>query len=412
MSLLPIDEALHRLLADLKPLGCEEVATARLPGRILAEDLKANLDHPSADNSAMDGFALTAAAGTVRRQLVAVAAAGHPSDSTLQFEEAARIFTGGLLPPGADAVLIQEDAHWDEHYLQPKLAPELGAHIRRRGEDFRQGDLLMGKGSTIQAMDLALIAAQGFETLQVHRRPRVAVVATGDELVAPGKSLGPGQIYESNSLMVGAQSQAAGAELGSAEHLLDDPVATEAAITRLSAKHDLLIFCGGASVGDHDHVVSSVAALSDDDLVFYKVRMKPGKPVAAARIGNCTVLCLPGNPASSAVAFEQFVRPCIRQLQGDLRPHRRLERRLLDGAIDGHGRRCIFLRARLNEPGRVLPLAHQGSGMLSSLSGVDGLIMLPPGQGPLEPGDPVAVQILSGTGSSQPPEAQWAQLQR
>ena len=410
MSLLPIDEALERLLSDLTVMTSEGIPLKHAIGRVLAEPVYAALDHPRADNSAMDGFALRAEDGLQTRRLLGQSAAGHPDAHTVHSGDAVRIFTGGLLPPGANAVLIQENAHWDEDHCQPHVTPRLGAHIRRRAEDFSTGDELFASGVSLRAIDLALLASQGMTEVQVHRRPTFAVIATGDELVHPGKPLGPGQIYESNALMVSGQAEAAGAQLTETVLVPDDPHETSRNLRRLARDCDLLICCGGASVGEHDHVVSCLQEEAEEGLEFYRVQMKPGKPVAAARLGNCIVLCLPGNPASSAVAFEQFVRPCLRRLQGDRRPHRRLEQRFLAGPISGPQKRCRFLRARLEADGQVTPLPKQGSGMLSSLASVDGFVMIPAGTPPLSKGDPVAFQTLDGPGDNQPPEAQWRRM--
>ena len=410
MSLLPIDDALTRLLSEMQPLPTESIPLDQATDRILAMSIRARLDHPIADNSAMDGFALRAEDGCRPRRLLGQSAAGRPQDQVVGLDEAVRIFTGGLVPPGANAVLIQEDAQWDTETCQPLVSPKPGAHIRTQGEDFAEGDLLMQPGQAVRAMDLALLGSQGLTDALVYRRPRVVVIATGDELVEPGQSLGLGQIYESNTLMVAAQVQTAGGEIIERRRIADDPEATTH-VLKQSVKHaDLVIFCGGASVGDHDHVVNCLQREAVQGLDFYKVKMKPGKPVAAARIGHATVLCLPGNPASSAVAFEQFVRPCLRRLQGDERPHRRLEKTSLRGRITGPQKRCRFLRARRHPEGGVAPFEKQGSGMLSSLLGVDGLIMVPAGLGPLLEGDAVAFQAFDGPGDHRPPEAQWGRL--
>jgi len=410
MSLLPIDEALGQLLGRLPVLASETIPLGEAPGRVLAEPVYAALDHPRADNSAMDGFALKAGDGSQTRRLLGQSAAGHPESLPVGPGDAVRIFTGGLLPPGADAVLIQENATWDQNTCQPHVDPRLGAHIRRRAEDFAAGDQLLTPGLTLRAMDLALLASQGMTELKVHQRPTFAVIATGDELVPPGTTLGPGQIYESNSLMVTGQATAAGGHLAEAVLVPDDPKETTAYIRRLARDCDLLICCGGASVGEHDHVVSCLQEEAEGGLEFYRVQMKPGKPVAAALLGRCMVLCLPGNPASSAVAFEQFVRPCLRHLQGDRRPHRKLERRALSGPVSGPEKRCRFLRARLADDGRVWPLEKQGSGMLSSLAAVDGFIMIPAGTPPLSEDDLIAFQVLDGPGDEELPEAQWRRL--
>lgn len=410
MSLLPIDTALARLLERIEPLSAEKIPLGHGVGRILAEPICAQLDHPRADNSAMDGFALRAEDGTRPRRLLGQSAAGHPEDLRVGPGDAVRIFTGGVLPQGADTVLIQEDARWDDAVCCPEVEPKPGAHIRRQGEDFKAGERLLQAQHQIRAMDLALLASQGITQLSVHRRPAFAVVATGDELVAPGQDLAPGQIYESNSLMVTGQAQDAGGLLKEALVVPDDRQQTTAVLRRLKDHCDLLIFCGGASVGDHDHVVTCLQEEAEDGLAFYRVNMKPGKPVAAARLDGCLVLCLPGNPASSAVAFEQFVRPCLRRLQGDGRPHRRLEKRSLAGAISGPQKRCRFLRAHRQPDGRVRPFLKQGSGMLSSLVGVDGFIMIPGGTPSLSDGDPVAFQVVDGPGDARAPEAQWRTL--
>ncbi|HBU48155.1 MAG TPA: molybdopterin molybdenumtransferase MoeA [Myxococcales bacterium] len=410
MSLVPIDDALLRLLSGIKPLGSADVPIERSIGRVLARPVYARYDHPRADNSAMDGFALRSEDGTIPRKLVGQSAAGHPAIPALQTGEAMRIFTGGLIPEGADAVLIQENAQWDSSMCQPEQPAQPGDHIRRRAEDFAEGDLLIGPGYPLRSMDLAFVAGQGLSDVTVFQRPSVIIIATGDELVAPGIPLQRGQIHESNSFMIAAQVEEAGGEIVERILIGDDREATQRALQQSAARADLVIFCGGASVGDHDHVVDCLQEHTAGKLHFYKVKMKPGKPVAAAQTKQTTILCLPGNPASSAVAFEQFVRPCIRTFQGDLRPHRRLESRPLAKALKGRSNRCRFLRARYQDDGRVCALEKQSSGMLSSLIAIDGFIMIPANCGPFKEGDSVAFQAFGDAGHHQPPEAQWNAL--
>lgn len=407
--MLSVDEARARILALVAPLGLERVALLAARGRALGEDVVATRALPPWDNSAMDGFAVRAAdcpePGRVL-DVVATIAAGQAPAAPIGPGQAARIMTGAPMPPGADAVVMQE--HTDHGAgaaagrvrIDEPVPP--GQHVRRRGEDVAPGDVVLRAGQTVGPGEIGLLAALGRAQLGVVRAPRVAVLSTGDELCDVDEQPGPGQIVNSNAYALGAQI----AEAGAVPVLL--PVARDRR-TEIAARLgealtlDAVVCSGGVSVGDYDFVKD---AMADVGLVldFWKVAMKPGKPLAFGAVHGRPVFGLPGNPASSMVSFELFVRPALRRMAGHARPDDR--RRELVTLAAPHAKepgRAHFLRAVLEPPRelgerRVARLPRrQGSGMLTSMAGIDALLELPAAHGPLPAGAPVTA-ILLGPG--------------
>jgi molybdopterin molybdotransferase len=404
MALMPIDDALALLLHDLSPLAAEKADLVPSSGRVLAQAVVSPRHFPFEDNSAMDGYALAASEGPWR--LVGESAAGHPFEGRVAEGEAVRISTGAVVPQGADSVLIQENAERHGSGLSAMQTPRAGQHIRHAGSDLNCGDALLDAGHILQASDLAALAGLGITHVPLRRQPKVIIFATGDELVAPGEPRQRGQIYESNARYLSAAVSEAGAELLSASTLPDDRSVIDAALKDAIERADLLLLSGGVSVGDHDHVGAALAELCGG-LTFYKVRMKPGKPVAAARKSGCVLLGLPGNPASTLVAFEIFGRAVLKRLGGAGRVHRRLDEAVVLTSLPAAGSRGELLRASLT-PAGLRPCSRQGSGDLSSLLAVDALIYRPPGSTPITAGDRVPYLALFGPGSDHPLEAQWA----
>ena len=385
---LSIDEALALVLADAAPLPVERVQSPALAhGRVLAEECHAALDLPAADTSIMDGYALRSAdlrAPAPRLHLRGESAAGHPLARPLAPGEAARIATGAVVPPGADAVVAQEDTARDGDVLRVDLA---------RAGDVRPGHFIRAAASEVRPGELALLYGAGHAALPVHRRPRVAVLCTGDELVPIGAAPRLGQVISTNGLMLAAQIREAGAEpidLGVAP---DDPAATRAALAR-TGDVDVLLTSGGVSVGDHDHVAEALAALGFAPR-FRRVALRPGRPLAFGRAGDRLVFALPGNPASAYVTFELFVRPLLRRLLGRrdrlTRPRRRL---VLAAMAEGAGPRAHVVRATVGDDGRATPLPQQRSGALPSLAGHDALLLVPPGVRALPAGAEVDALLL------------------
>jgi molybdopterin molybdotransferase len=395
--MLPVDEALARILTRVAAAPRrpgDEVPLASAHGRFLSVDVVAARPLPGVDNSAMDGFAVRAADLPGTLPVVATIAAGQRG-AALAAGTAVRIMTGAPLPPGADTVVMLEDsaAAGDGHVTLP--AARAGEHVRRQGEDVALGDRVLTAGTRLGAGELGLLAALGVARPRVAPRPRVALLATGDELVAVDQELGPGQVVDSSAYALAAQIRDAGAEpvyLGVAR---DDRAALVATL-RAALGHDALVTTGGVSAGDKDHVRD---ALAEAGVVpdFWKVAMKPGKPLAFGTAGAVPVFGLPGNPVSSMVAFELFVRPALLALAGAAvvtRPRAPVV--LPDGYRKPPGR-AHYLRARLHRDGERLIAdlhARQGSGMLSSMVGAAALVEIDAALGDIPAGGTAPALLL------------------
>lgn len=396
MALLSVEEALDRIVAGATPLACEAIPLFEADRRILAEDVVARRTQPPFDVSAMDGFAVRDAdvqEVPVTLKVVGHSAAGHGFDGTVGPGEAVRIFTGAPVPPGADAIVIQEDTTHDaERVTVVAGAPETG-HIRKRGFDFAEGQTLIEAGAPLTPRDVTLAAAAGYATLTVRRQPKVALLATGDELVLPGEPVGPDQIVCSNVYGISAIVRRAGGIptfLGIAK---DNKADLEAKL-RSVRDADILVTIGGASVGDHD-LVGPVLADMGMDLAFWKIAMRPGKPLMSGRLGDLHVLGLPGNPVSSLICTRVFVVPLIEALLG-LTPNE-LGRQTAQAAaaMGANGPRQHYMRAnRSTAPdgtALVTPVASQDSSLLAHLARADCLIVRPPNDPPKSPGDKLDV---------------------
>ena len=417
--LASLDEALERMLEGLRPLPAEEVEVEAAAGRVLARPLEARVAMPPWDNTAMDGFAVrsadvAAATGQapVRLRVIGEVAAGHAPTVRLEPGTAVRVLTGAMLPEGADAVVPVEEtdaragaaALPETVQILARAAP--GQHVRREGSDFRAGDALLPAGARVSPAGLALLAAAGHGTLDVHALPRVAVLATGDELVAPGASLGPGQIHDSNSPALAAQARAVGADVRRLGVARDTEWEVETALRGALEWADVVVVSGGVSVGSRDVVKGVFERLGRVDL--WRVAVQPGKPLAfghAPAPGGRDVLLfgLPGNPVSSFVTFELFVRPILRALGGQRDPTaRRVVRARLAEPVTKAPRRRAFLRVTLSaDPERAGGLlarsaGGQGSHVLSALVAADGLAVIPEDADALPAGAEVDVWQLEG----------------
>jgi molybdopterin molybdotransferase len=389
-----VDDTARMVLARATPLAVEQVALAAARGRVLAEDVVAPRPSPAFDNSAMDGYAARAAELPASLPVVATVAAGVAAPLVVPAGSAVRIFTGAPLPAGVDTVILQEDARTDgDRVALPAGKP--GDNIRRAGDDLARGALAVAGGTRISAGDLALLAALGIAELPVRRAPRVAIVATGDELVALGAPIAPGQLVDSSAYMLAAQIIEAGGEptyLGIAK---DEPQAIAAALTRALA-YDVAITTGGVSVGDRDYVHAALAA-AGVSLELYKVAMKPGKPFSFATRGSTLVFGLPGNPVSTFVAFELFVRPALLALQGAPATTRARAIVRLHSAYRKPAGRAHYLCARVvREREALVAHAHakQGSAMLSSLVGTNALVEVPADATEVGAGEPLTAVLL------------------
>jgi len=351
--------------------------------------------------SAMDGYAVRAQDATepdARLTVIGEVAAGRPFDRAIAQGEAARIFTGGVIPKGADAVVIQEDTIADGTTIRITEAARSGRHIRPAGVDFREGDVLLKAGSRLSDRDLSLAASMNYPELPVRRRPKVALLATGDELVMPGNIPGPGQIVYSNGYALRALARAEGAETIDLGVAADTIAATTLGIRRArDAEADILITTGGASVGDHDLVKQSLEA-EGVKIAFWKIAMRPGKPMMHGRLGAMRVIGLPGNPVSSYVCSLLFLAPLIRALSGARVLHNAREQALLGRDLDANDVREDYLRARLarREDGAWIatPVTHQDSSLLGFLAAAQALVIRPPFAPAAKAGSPCEILRL------------------
>jgi molybdopterin molybdotransferase len=381
MALLPVPDALARVLEGVEPLPPERVPLAEAEGRVLAADLSARRTQPPEDVSAMDGYAvrgIDVAQAPVGFRVIGEIAAGRPLGRPVRPSEAVRIFTGGMLPEGADTVVIQEHTTRDGERVVVTKATPTGKNVRVAGLDFRQGDTPLKQGRRLTGRDVSLAAAMNHATLSVYRRPKVAVVATGDELVPPGTEPGPGQIVHSNVFALAAIARRAGAEvidLGILPDRLEDTVAGLRRARDLGA--DVLVTAGGASVGDYDLVQPALAA-EGATLSFWKIAMRPGKPMMFGHLEGMRVLGLPGNPVSAYVCCVLFVAPLIRKLtgRGDLVPP--IEQGLLGRDLPENDEREEYMRATLafrDATWIATPFPNQDSSMLVPLAAADCLVI-------------------------------------
>jgi molybdopterin molybdotransferase len=382
---MPVADALAAILAGVEPMSEEMVALEDAYHRVLARDVAAKRTQPPQAMSAMDGYAVRvadAAAVNARLKVIGEVAAGRPFDRALGAGEAARIFTGGVIPDGADAVVIQEDTVADGNFITITEAAATGRHIRPAGVDFREGDVLLKAGSRLTERDLSLAASMNYPELPVRRRPKLALLATGDELVMPGQTPGPGQIVYSNGYALRALARAEGADTVDLGVAADTMEATTAGIRRArDLGADILVTTGGASVGDHDLVKESLEA-ENVQIAFWKIAMRPGKPMMHGRLGAMRVVGVPGNPVSSYVCTFLFVVPLIRALSGRKVIHNARESALLGRDVAANDQREDYLRARLQEreDGTLIatPVNHQDSSLLANLAAAQALLIRAP----------------------------------
>jgi molybdopterin molybdotransferase len=387
-DLLTIEEAQRLILERVRPLPVERVPLEDAAGRVLAEDAAAIVDLPPFPSSAMDGYAVRSADTPGTFPVAARIAAGRPAPRELRAGEAMSIATGGVVPVGADAVIPIEYVveHENDVEIPEPVAP--AAHVRPQGGDLRAGDTVVGQGIALGPAQLGALAAAGIAEVACSARPRASVLATGTELRSPGEELGPGEVYEANGLILAAQLGSAGALPERLAVVADDEDAHRDALGRgLGA--DVLVTSGGVSVGPHDLVRRIEAELGVEE-VFWRVAVKPGKPVSFGVRENTLVFGLPGNPVSSLVGFELFVRPAVLALQGHADPLPRFEPgRLAAAARRNTGRdQLVRARTRSGHDGAVLlePLAGQESHMIARAAAADALVLLPRGEGELPAG--------------------------
>jgi molybdopterin molybdotransferase len=395
MALMPVDQALSRILSTAKLLPPESVPLKNSLGRILAVDVKAKRDQPPFSSSAMDGYALRHADQAGALKLVGVSAAGHAFRGKVKSGEAVRILTGAPLPNGADTIVIQENARVDGKMLRIDEPAALGRNIRGQGLDFKSGDVLVPAGTKIRARDIGLLAAANAAMLRIRRKPRVVLFTTGDELVLPGMRPRADQIVSSNSPALHAMMEAWGAEVVSLGIVPDTLKATKAAIGK-ARDADILVSTGGASVGDHDYVQEALKK-SGIKIDFWKIALRPGKPLMFGTKGKLRVLGLPGNPVSALVCARIFLKPLLNAMQGLSTEDAIVEARL-GAALPANDGRQDYLRATLQiaTDGRrtATPFGNQDSSMQRNLRNADCLIIRAPHAPESSAGAPVSVLLL------------------
>ena len=402
MAMIQVDEARDIILSKIEPKGLEKVFIEEALGRVLAEDIIAGLNNPPMDNSAMDGYAVIAADiqsatpdNPVKLEVVDHVPAGSVAGVTLKNNQAIRIMTGAPIPPGSDAVLMQEDTDKNGGGILAKDKAEVGENIRLAGEDVKEGEVVIQKGVAITPAHIGMMAVVGRSSIYVGQRPTVAILSTGDEIVElDGNPTGP-CIYNSNGYMLSAQIRSAGGipcYMGVARD--DEKDLMEKFDWAL--KCDIVVSSGGVSVGDYDLVKSTLDKLGND-MMFWKVAMKPGKPLAFGKIGEVPIFGLPGNPVSSFVSFEQFARPAIKKMMGARDIMLRTVQATLTRTVHKKTGRLHFMSAVISWDGNettVAPAEEQGSGVLKSAVNANGLLVFPLEKDELKSGEQVTVQLL------------------
>ena len=377
-----MSEALARVCEAAPVLGAERVALPAALGRVAAEDVVSRRAVPNAPNSAMDGYAVRHAdlgSGAVRLRVAATQPAGTVVDATVAPGTAVKLFTGSVIPPGADTVVRVEDADERDGMLVVRTAPARGANVRGAGEDIRPGQVVLESATVIGPADVGVLASVGRATVLVHRRPQVAILSTGSELVEVDEEPGPGQVVNSNAYTLAAAAREAGADPVVLPIVRDRPDAIRARLAE-ALRADPVLSSGGVSVGDLDFVKEALDGLGVERL-FWKVAQKPGKPLTFGRLDGRLLFGLPGNPVSALVCFYVYVRPALRRMQG----HRRLHLPVVEATLSAPVRKAAglteFVRVRLadGDGGPVATaVASQGSGVLTSLGGGAGLLVGPP----------------------------------
>jgi molybdopterin molybdotransferase len=400
--MLSVDEARSRILADLRATPAETVALADAWGRVLAAPVVARLTQPPSDVSAMDGYALRAADGELGATLTVIGAApaGHPFAGHVAPGQAVRIFTGSVIPEGADGVLIQEDAERDGDRLTVREAVKPGRHIRRAGQDFAAGQTVIDAPRRLGVRDIGLAAAANHPWLSLHRRPRIAILATGDEIALPGEPIPPGGIISSNAHALAALVRAGGGEpcvLPIAADTLD----AVGAVADAMAGMDMLVSTGGASVGDHDLIIAGLKQRGME-LDFWKIAMRPGKPLVFGRLGAAPFLGLPGNPVSAIVCATLFLLPALARLSGLPAAAPPVAQGIAGAPLAANDGRADHLRATLqaDDSGQLVatPFPVQDSAMLKRLAHADALILRAPHAPALPAGAPISMIRLDTLG--------------
>ena len=395
MALIPVAEAQARMFALKAPMPVEHVPLLEAHGRYAAEDILARRTQPAMDLSAMDGYAIRFAERPGPWIVAGESAAGGGLDHALAAGEAARIFTGAPVPEGADTILVQEDAARESYrvIMSGEGPPQEGAHIRRVGTDFRTGERLIAAGSPLGPAAIALAGSGNHGTLAVRCRPRVSILSTGNELVPPGSVITGAMLPSSNGPMLAALASGLACTVTDHGAIRDELDLISAAFTRLAGQADIIVTTGGASVGDHDLVLPALEK-AGATIDFWKVKMKPGKPVMIGTLGDAIVLGLPGNPVSAYVTATLFLKPLIAHLLGSANPIPPTAAARLGAPVPATGNRAEYLRARWKD-GLAFPVRSQDSAGLAALAEADMLIVRPPDAPGLDAGADIEIISLA-----------------
>lgn len=400
-QLIEIEAARSAVLERARSLPAGRPALSSALGMVLAEDVASSEPVPGFEGSAMDGFAVRAAdtrgagpSSPATLRLIGESRAGHPTESVLGKGEAIRISTGAVVPAGADAVLRVEDSLLEGGAVLAQVEVEPGRDIRRAGEDIEAGQMVLAAGTPIGPAELGVLASLGLDAVPCHRRARVSVLVSGDELLEPGEAMRPGGVRNSNAYSISALVEREGAEVCGVKLVPDEPETTRAAIAA-ALTADVVVISGGVSVGEHDHVKGALAELGVEQ-VFWGIALKPGRPTWFGVCGETLVFGLPGNPVSVMVTFLLFVRPALAALAGADPGRRRTVARLTGNYAKQPGRaHAIRCRLELGEDGwRATPTGKQGSHILTSMLGADCLAMIPTDAASLAAGDSVQVELI------------------
>jgi molybdopterin molybdotransferase len=399
---IAIGEALQQVLEEIPVLGKERIHVLESLRRVLAQDVAATRDVPSSDNSAMDGYccrhndiAGATAANPKKLKFIGESPAGHPFSGNVGTGETVRIMTGGLIAAGADTVIMLENTLQDGDIIACLKDPGQGAHIRRRGEDVHAGEMVLSVGDILRPSEIGMLAALGHAYVYVYQRPVVAILSTGDELVDLDEPFGDGKVVCSNTYSLAAQVQECGAiplSLG----IATDSEADQRAKLSDGLRADAIVTSGGVSVGKYDLLKDTLAGLGTR-LKFWKVAMKPGKPLVFGMIGSKPIFGLPGNPTSAMISFEQFVRPALLKMMGHTKLFRHVIEATLAEAVSISKGRIHLQRCKLVERDGhhvAIPTTNQSSGALRSMVLADGLMILPAEKSPFSAGDKVKIQLL------------------
>ena len=397
---LKLSEALSRILAEVQPVsGGDTLAVRSALGRVLSADVVSSIDVPSHTNSAMDGYALAgselSAGGETRLEVIGTSAAGRPFAGEVRSGQCVRIMTGAPMPPGADTVAMQENVVRDGDIAIVGPGQKVGQHVRQAGEDSAAGTIALAAGTRLMPAEIGILGSLGVGEVRVRRRPRVAFFSTGDELRSVGEPLGEGQIYDSNRYTIFGMLSRLGVDVLDMGVIRDDRDAVEQAFAKAAAEADAIVSSGGVSVGDADYVAETLERTGT--VGFWKVAMKPGRPLAFGRIGEALFFGLPGNPNSVMVTFYQLVQPALQALAGIPNPEPPLTMPAISAtALHKKPGRREFQRGVFSrsEDGRLVvrKTGHQGSGVLSSMAAANCFIVLPEDSGPVAEGDEVTVQ--------------------